>query len=203
MDTTVFTLLAFLPPKWLLKFTSSWFFRREQQKEKREEKKEKAEISKREQGRAISHHCSSACVPITFLSLDGWTPLFPSQGTAHSSPSRTQTLPPPPCHLGWNAVHPVHPPGSRIHLCRGISQDTRVQCLLTTFILLIYSYSLRDKCRAWCGCCNKHLQKRERQRGREGGRQGRSKRRKEVGRKRKESKPFLLFQVMLNLTATC
>lgn len=37
---------------------------------------------------------------------------------------------------------------------------------------------------------------------REGGRQGRSRRRKEVGRKRKESKSFLLFQAMLNLIAT-
>lgn len=59
----------------------------------KKEKKEKAEISKQEQGRAVSHHCCSVCVPITFLSFDRWAPLFPSQGTAHSSPSRIQTLP--------------------------------------------------------------------------------------------------------------
>lgn len=59
----------------------------------KKEKREKAEISKQEQGRAVSHYCCSVCVPITFLSFDRWAPLFPSQGTAHSSPSRIQTLP--------------------------------------------------------------------------------------------------------------
>ena len=74
----------------------------------KKEKREKAEISKQEQGRAVSHYCCSVCVPITFLSFDRWAPLFPSQGTAHSSPSRIQTL---PLHCAtWAERCPPRPP---------------------------------------------------------------------------------------------
>ena len=191
MDTTVFTLLAFLPPKWLLKFTSSWFFRREQQKEKREEKKEKAEISKREQGRAISHHCSSVCVPITFLSLDGWTPLFPSQGTAHSSPSRTQTLPPPPCHWAemLSTLSTLQGPGSISAEASHRTQEYNV-CSRHSFFSFTHIASEINAGPDVAAVINICRREKGREEEREGGREGAREERKWGERERNPSPSF-------------
>lgn len=91
--------MSLAPKVTVLQFTrGSSLRRREQQKKKK--KKEEAEVSTREQRRAISHHCISEYADITVLSFAvWWTPIHIPEPSSLFASWNPRALP-PPCHLG-------------------------------------------------------------------------------------------------------
>ena len=141
MNSTAFVFLSLLPPKWQCYNSPeahSWGERSSKRKKKKK-KKEEAEVSRREQGHEISHHCISEYVAITVLSFDCLVDSYSHSGAQLTLRPLESKSPPSTVPLGLNCCPlPVHPPGSRMHPSWGTLRGTWVWCLLTVFILLVY-----------------------------------------------------------------